>query len=108
MNSAPVVDQTFATQGSLLITTVGGVAVRLPSHGDTSDPDVIFTNAGPASITVTSTNIPNLTPVQLRVTANGQIITTNGTLSGGSASFTVTVPKGVGTIQASASFTLGN
>ena len=83
--------------------------MRLPSLGDTTNPDVIFTNAGPIQVTVTATNIPNLTPVQLRVTANGQIITGSNVLSGGTATFTnIIVPKGVGTIQASATFTLSN
>jgi hypothetical protein len=108
--SAPVVGQSFDAQGSLLtISSVGGVAVRLPSLGDTTNPDVIFTNAGPIQVTVTATNIPNLTPVQLRVTANGLIITGTNILSGGTVTFTnIIVPKGVGTIQASATFTLGN
>ena len=41
-----------------------------------------------------------------KVTANGQVIQSTNNLAGGAATFNLTVPAGVGTVQATASFTL--
>lgn len=98
-------------QPMLTVTTVAGDAVPEPPAGSSADPDVIFQETGPITIIVTSENIPNGTPVTLRITTSGEVINLPGpgnpivTLSGGSATFTVIVPAGLGNIQAFAEFT---
>lgn len=101
--------ETFAGLGAgldLTIASVKGTNVRQPPLGDTANPDVIFTEAGVVTITVAGTNIPNGTPVTLRLatSAGVQVLPAEGspaiTMTGNSASFTATVPAGVGTLQA--------
>jgi hypothetical protein len=112
VNSAPVPEQTFASAGALLISSVAGNNVVQPPTGNTQNPDVVFSQAGDIKITVQAQNIADGTPVKLRVTTSTGIINKPASgepdvlLAGGTASFTLTVPKGPGTIQASASFTL--
>lgn len=108
ISSAPVPTQAFETNATLLITSVAGENVAEPPTGNTLTPDVVFTQAGPISVAVQSVNVPDTSPVTLRVTTNGQLITATTNLAGGLATFTVTVPKGIGTIQASASFTINS
>lgn len=94
----------------LLITDVAGVGVASPPSGDTTNPDVVFTQAGDVTITVTALNIPDGNPVTLRIIYSGLIIGLPdpndpaalfaAQLSGGTANFTATLPAGVGTIQA--------
>jgi len=105
---------TFAglTGTALTVAQVAGAGVRQPPQGSTSNPDVIFTQAGPVTIGVTGQNIPNGTPVTLRLaTSNGVIhLPATGqpavTMQDNAASFSATVPAGVGTIQAYATITL--
>ena len=65
-------------------------------------------------MTVKAQNIPDGTPVRLRVSSSSALITKPAqgesavTLAGGTASFTLTVPKGTGTIQAFADIKLKN
>ncbi len=113
VSSVPVPTQTFETNAALLVTSVAGQNVVQPPGGSTLAPDVIFTQAGPISITVQSVNVPDGSPVTLRVTTSTGIINKPAgaeppvILTGGVATFTnIVVPKGIGTVQASASFTV--
>lgn len=109
--SAPVATRNFDSLGALIISKVAGQVVAQPPHGDSNSPDVLFTSAGDVTIDVKGQGIPDNTPVTLRVTtANGVIIKPGQgdpaiNLVGGAASFTITVPAGLGTIQAFAQFT---
>ncbi len=97
-------------QSQLLITDVAGVGVASPPTGDTTNPDVVFSQAGEVTITVTAINIPDGNPVTLRIIYSGLIIALPdpndptalfaAQLSGGIATFTATLPAGIGTIQA--------
>ena len=73
-----------------------------PPSGNTNTPDVISTAAGNITISLATTNIPPATPLTVRVTAAGQVITAQSTPTdaAGNATATLTVPGGVGTIQA--------
>lgn len=115
IGSFPVPTQSFETNAALLITKVAGQNVNQPPTGSTLAPDVVFMEAGPISVSVQSVNVPNGASVNLRITVGTGTITKPGdgeppvTLIGGTATFTnIIVPKGIGTIQASATFTLGN
>ena len=73
---------------------------------------MVFTQPGQITVTVTATGIPNGTPVRLRITTSGGVIALPATgapvvtLSGGTATFTATVPAGTGTIQGFADYTV--
>ena len=110
MNSAPVANQDFNTLGVLNVTQVAGVNVAQPPSGNALTPDVVFTAAGPISVTVQGTGIPNGTPVRLRVTTSASVIEAGPVnLAGNSAVFSnVNVPAGIGTVQAFAEFQLAN
>jgi hypothetical protein len=110
VNSAPVANQDFNTLGALSVTQVAGVNVAQPPSGNTLTPDVVFTSAGAISVTVQGNNIPNGTPVRLRVTTSQQVIEAGPVdLAGNTAVFNnVNVPAGIGTIQAFAQFQLSN
>ena len=91
--------------GSLVITSVDGANVSQPPGGNLQTPDVVFSEAGPVNVVVNATGIPDGTPVTLRVaTADSVIQAGPVNLAGGSASFNLTVPKGLGTLQAIAEF----
>jgi hypothetical protein len=91
--------------GTLVITSVDGANVSQPPGGHLQTPDVVFSEAGPVNVVVNATGIPDGTPVTLRVaTADSVIQAGPVNLAGGSASFNVTVPKGLGTLQALAEF----
>lgn len=92
--------------GTLSIVSVKGVNVAQPPTGSVLTPDVVFTEAGTVNIVVSGTGIPNGTPVQLRIaTASTIILPPAQNLANGTATFNVTVPKGLGTLQATAQFT---
>lgn len=109
VNSAPVASTDFNSVGSLSILSVKGVNVAQPPSGNTLTPDVIFTDAGPVTIVVQGNNVPNGTPVQLRIaTATGVITPPTQNINNNSVTFNVAVPKGIGTLQAFATFTITN
>ncbi len=110
VNSAPIANTDFNTLGVLAVTLVSGQNVVQPPSGNTLSPDVIFTAAGPISVTVQGTGIPNGTPVKLRVTTSENVIDVPAVnLAGNTAVFSgVNVPAGIGTIQAFAEFKVSN
>jgi phage-related tail fiber protein len=83
------------------------VAPALPS-GDTTNPDVIFTQAGQITVNLTTTNIPQGTTLTVRVATDGEALTAQSTPTdaSGNVSATLTVPAGFGTIQAYAEYTV--
>lgn len=92
--------------GTLTIVSVDGVNVAQPPSGNLSTPDVVFSDAGPVNVVVNGTGIPDGTPVNLRVTTVNSVINAGPVnLQNGTATITVTVPAGVGTLQATAQFT---
>jgi len=111
-NAAPVMGVNYSAVPSLVISQVKGTNVVQPPTGSFQTPDVVFSEAGPVTITVTATNIPDGTTVTARVvTASSTINLPAGadppvTLAGGTANFTATVPAGHGTIQAFATFNI--
>jgi hypothetical protein len=91
--------------GILTIVSVDGANVLQPPSGNLSTPDVVFTDAGPVSVVVNGVGIPNGTPVTLRVTTAHSVITGGPVdMVAGTATVIVTVPAGVGTLQATAQF----
>lgn len=96
---------------ALFIAEVAGDIVAQPPGGSSVDPDVVFQESGSITVVVQASNIPDGTPITLRITTNGQVINLPGPgnpvvqLSGGEATFNVFVPAGLGTIQAFAEFT---
>lgn len=92
--------------GTLVITQVSGQNVAQPPSGNLSTPDVVFTAAGTVQVVVNGTGIPDGTPIRLRVTTStGVVDAAPQNMANGTATFTVTVPKGLGTLQATAQFT---
>jgi hypothetical protein len=112
--TAPTETDELTTSRRLWIANVAGEAVGANPTGSLLSPDVVFTQTGSITITVNSENIPVGTPVLLRITTvegvinlpdDGQAdVTLNGS---GVASFSTTVPAGLGTVQATAEFTIG-
>jgi hypothetical protein len=110
--SAPVLTRAFDSATSLIISKVAGQNVSQPPTGSTTAPDVIFTSSGEITVEVQAQDIPNNTPVRLRVTTANGVIEKPAqdepavTLAAGKATFALTVPAGLGTIQAFAEFTV--
>lgn len=109
--TAPVIDLLSGDTPALAIVSIDGADVSEPPTGDPRTPDVIFADENPVTIVVMGTNLPEGTPVTVRVSASGGIINLPGsgedpvTLDGtGMASFTATIPAGVGTVQAFAEY----
>lgn len=89
--------------GTLVVTSVDGKAIPATPSGNLSSPDVVFTETGVVPIVVTATGIPDGTPVNLRIATASSVITAGPqNLASGKATFSVNVPKGLGTIQATA------
>jgi hypothetical protein len=94
----------------LKVTHVAGLEVREPPTGQTSSPDVSFSTDQEVTVVVSGRNIPDGTPIKLSL--SGQGINTTLPASGepdvlmqsGGATFNVTIPAGLGNIQASAVF----
>ena len=92
--------------GVLNVVSIDGKAVPAGPGGNISAPDVVFTDAAAVPIEVSATGVPDGTPVSLRITtANGVITAGPQNLAAGKVTFTVTVPKGLGTVQALATVT---
>lgn len=93
-------------QGTLSIVSVKGVNVASPPTGNLLTPDVVFSDTGPVQIAVAANGIPDGTAVQLRITTQDSVVQpAPQNLASGTVTFSVTVPKGVGTLQATAQFT---
>lgn len=92
--------------GTLTITSVAGQNVVQPPTGNPQTPDVIFSQAGSIAVQITGVGIPDNTPVKLRInTGNSVIVAGPANMVGGAVTINATVPKGVGTLQATAEFT---
>ncbi|MBI3868427.1 MAG: hypothetical protein HY299_07830 [Verrucomicrobia bacterium] len=111
--SSPVAEPTVnIDDNALQIIAVAGNNVVQPPGGNILAPDVTFSQPGDITVTVQAQNIPDGTPVRLRVTMVGNEINKPGPgepsvlLSGGKATFSITVPPGRGTLQAFAEFAL--
>ena len=93
--------------GTLTIATVDGANVVQPPTGNTQTPDVVFSEEGPVTVVVNGVGIPDGTPVALRITTSTSVIqATPVDMVGGTATFNVSsVPRGLGTLQATAQFT---
>jgi hypothetical protein len=91
--------------GALSIVSVKGVNVVQPPTGDVLTPDVVFSDEGTVQVVVNATGIPNGTPIQLRITTATSVIEpAPQNLAGNTVTFNVAVPKGLGTLQATAQF----
>jgi len=109
--SAPIATRNFNGASALIISKVAGLNVAQPPSGISTNPDVVFTAAGDITVEVRGTSIPDTTPVTLRVTTPTGVIIKPAqsdppvTLANGVATFTLTVPAGLGTVQAFAQVT---
>ncbi len=111
--TAPVESFDFSSEPTLAVISVSGTNVAQPPSGSLTSPDVVFTEEGTIDIVVQGTNIPTGTAVTLRVTTSTGVIelpadgdpdvTLDAT---GMATFSTSVPAGLGTVQAFAEFTL--
>lgn len=92
-------------QGTLAVVSVAGANVAQPPSGNLLTPDVVFTAPGQVNVVVNGTEIPNGTPVQLRVTTANSVITAGPVpMNNNTVIIPVTVPAGLGTLQATAQF----
>ena len=113
--SAPISTFQFDNEPSLRVISVSGQNVSENPSGSINSPDVVFTEPGEISVIVQGINVPAQTPIKLRVTTPESTINLPGAeqtpvLLGadGFANFSLTVPAGLGTIQAFAEFNIGN
>jgi hypothetical protein len=105
VNGFPVAGQDLNLAGTLTITRVAGQNVAQPPSGNTQTPDVVFTEAGPISVVVSGTGVPDGTAVRCRITTPTGVVNAGPEfLAGSTATFNVTVPQGAGTIQAYAEY----
>ncbi|MGE3540534.1 MAG: kelch repeat-containing protein [Candidatus Tectimicrobiota bacterium] len=106
--TAPPLSLNLASAHAIRITRVAGEAVQQPPGGSLTTPDVIFVAAGNVTISLETTNIPEGTPITVRITAGGQVITVQSTPTdaAGNATATAMVPAGVGTLQAFGTYTV--
>ena len=66
---------------------------------------MVFSDAGTVQVVVRATGIPNGTPVRLRITSGTTVIDVPAQdLVDGRATFSASVPKGLGTLQATAQY----
>ncbi|HEY6228693.1 MAG TPA: kelch repeat-containing protein, partial [Verrucomicrobiae bacterium] len=99
----PTANADLNVVGTLTISSVKGQNVPQPPGGSLNSPDVVFTDAGPINVVVTGTGIPDGTQVKLRITTGSSVVdATPVAMTAGTATFNVTVPKGVGTFLATA------
>jgi hypothetical protein len=102
-NSSAITGQ---TQYQLTVTQVAGLAVPIPPTGSVTNPDVSFSSDQPVTINVSGVNIPNGTPISLRLSGTGinSTLPVEGdpvvTMTNGTAQFSATIPVGLGQIQA--------
>ncbi len=89
---------------TLQITSVKGVGVPVLPSGSLLTPDVVFSETGTVTVQVAATGIPDGTPVNLRVTTSNGVVSGSANLAGGAAAIQVEIPKGLGTLQATAQF----
>ena len=109
VTSDPVQGPPLTQLPMLTITQVAAQNVPQPPSGNQLTPDVVFNVSSQANIQVTAQNVPDGTPVRLRLTTRDGVITAGPSfLTGGSASFNLVIPPGVGSIQAFADFRTGN
>ena len=92
------------------IISVAGQNVAQPPLGSLDFPGVTFTPAGNITVTAQGQNIPDGTPVRLRLTVDATVIDKPATnepsvvLTGAIATYSFAVPRGKGTPQAFAEF----
>lgn len=92
--------------GVLTVASISSQPVPTPPTGSLATPDVVFANNNAVTIVVNGVGIPDGTPVFLRVTTANSVITAGPqTLAGGTVAFALTLPKGLGTVQATANVT---
>jgi hypothetical protein len=96
----------LTNQGIIVIETVAGENVASPPGGLLVSPDVVFSDDGEIVVGLQTTNIPAGTTITVQVsTAGDQILATSTPVDGaGAATATMTVPAGVGVIQAWATY----
>ncbi len=109
VNSNPIAGPELTQLPVLTVTRVANIIVPQPPGGNQLAPDVVFNSTSPLNIVVTAQNVPDGSPIRLRLTTKDGIVTSGPVfLTGGSASFNLTVPSGIGSIQAFADFRTGN
>ncbi len=97
------------TAPSLAITQIGGISVPTNPSGSSSSPDVLLPGeiANPMSVVVHAMNIPINTPITVDVKPySGASVSATaqntGNLASSTATFSITIPRGGGTIMAKA------
>ena len=104
--SEPIDTRDFNTVPTLAVTSIDGEAVPQPAQGNLGATDVTFFDGSPVDIIVQAQNIADGTMVSLRITSLGVITdVAEMALTGGTATFNVAVPAGLGTGQAISDFT---
>jgi hypothetical protein len=110
-SSVPVGTNVLNQPAGLSVVSIAGQNVPQPPGGRLNLPDVLFNQGGPVTVLVSGANIPDGTPVRLRVTTQGDVLTypllgqTAVRMTNGLATFNVALPAGVGTVQALADYT---
>lgn len=94
--------QHLATLPSVRVVAIETAGGLLPVS---ESAELSFTESGPVTVHLASSNVPENTPLTVRLTARGQVHSASGLADAdGNATATLTVPVGFGTIQAFAEF----
>lgn len=111
IGTVPYESRSIENLPTLSVTSIAGQAVPALPLGQAQAPDVTFFSASPVNVVVTAQNIPDDTPIKLRLTGGTEIVELPGdgedpvTLSSGTATFNTAIPQGLGAVQATAEFT---
>ncbi len=106
----PDSSRSFENRPELMIASVAGLGIPEDPLGTFSTPDVTLSSSEEVEIRVTARNLPDGTPVRLRMSSAGGSITIPDlalpapTLTAGAVTFQVVLPDGVGALQAVAEF----
>ncbi len=110
IGTVPYTARSFTNLPKLTVTSIAGQAVPAIPQGSADAPDVTFFDAGPVNVVVTAQNIPDGTAVRLRLTGGTEIVELpldgqpDVTLASGTATFSTTIPQGLGAVQAMSDF----
>lgn len=85
----------------LAVESVAGQSVSADPSGDPASPEITFSSAADIEVVVSADNLPDGRRISLRVAVGSEVIEPDPVaLSGGSATFSITVPAGSGRIWA--------
>lgn len=105
-SAGPPLPLSLSSLGTVRVVSVDGVGVTYPTGSNTFSPHVTFNEAAAVAVAVQTTNVPNGSAVNVRITGIGTVLTAGGTVTNNAATVNfASVPSGLGTVQAWVEYT---